>query len=442
LINAIASQQVSASISDIGKEITKMQSGGVVPKLRDFSRQDQVGSDINKVLNGLIRQKVDEAIKEVQKQMMPGKFDEGGRPTPPGGAPGSPGSTPSAPGDYDSGKTGSYASGAYIGQPGDTDGEQTGLDMNLSGGIGTPIYAPRDLIYRSKGTDGNSSVGLQGTADALGPSGSGFGYYGSYYFKDGDKEYEVLMGHFRDLPYKGSKEGQIIPKGTLLGYQGASGRTIGAGGKPYPHISLHLNGIGFNASNQKLVEFAESLVKSGGTTAQEPPNKNLGRSQASWYGPGFYGNQTADDTGKYILKRDSLWVAHKTLPFGTKVKFTYNGKTITLPVRDRGPFKDGREWDLTEAAADQLGMKSAGEVNLQYEILGKQGGGYVPKQSPNKKVSSLRSYPSYSDGGMMIAIQPMIIEKPVPMPMGGNRTIMFPVPVGVNNSNVQSLSRG
>ena len=158
------------------------------------------------------------------------------------------------------GRNGSYASGTYIGPAGDRDGEQTGLNMNLPGGIGTPIYAPVDLIYRSKGTDGNPAVGLQGDADAKGPAGRGFGYYGAYYFEKDGKEYEVLMGHFRDLPFKGSSEGQVIPKGTLIGYQGASGRSVSADNGIYPHISLHVNGIGFNAGNDVLRWFADGLA--------------------------------------------------------------------------------------------------------------------------------------------------------------------------------------
>ena len=78
---------------------------------------------------------------------------------------------------------------------------------------------------------------------------------------------------------------------------------------------------------------------------------------ASWYGPGFYGNRTADGT---VLKRDSLWVAHKTLPLGTKIKFTNpnNGKSIVLEVKDRGPYISGREYDLTESAAEYLEIKT------------------------------------------------------------------------------------
>jgi hypothetical protein len=70
-----------------------------------------------------------------------------------------------------------------------------------------------------------------------------------------------------------------------------------------------------------------------------------------------------------------------------------------------------------------------------------QGGGLVGPQS-RRNYSSLSMYPSYdSGGGMMIAVQPIIVEKPIPVPTGGNKTIMFPVPVSVNNSNMASLSR-
>ena len=173
----------------------------------------------------------------------------------------------------------SYTSGAYIGPPGDRDGQQTGLNMNLPGGIGTPIYAPFDMIYKSMGTDGNPSVGLDGTKDALGPSGRGFGYYGAYRYEKNGKEYEVLMGHFRDLPFRGT-EGQVIPKGTLLGYQGASGRSVPGPGNPdpvYPHITLHVNGIGFTAKNSELESFANKLLKASPTTKIESPGEGGGK---------------------------------------------------------------------------------------------------------------------------------------------------------------------
>lgn len=178
-----------------------------------------------------------------------------------------------------SGKTGAFASGSYIGNPGDADGEQTGLNMNLPGGIGTPIYAPFDMIYRSTGTDGNPAVGLQGTSGALGPRGSGFGYYGAYRYMKGGKEYEVLMGHFRGLPLQGSKDGEIIKKGTLLGHQGASGRSVSSSNGVYPHISLHVNGVGFSASNSELVDFANGLKDGKSSKPTAPINPTLTPSQ-------------------------------------------------------------------------------------------------------------------------------------------------------------------
>lgn len=167
--------------------------------------------------------------------------------------------------------TGQYSQkDVYIGPTGDTDGQQTGLDMNLAGGIGAPIYAPIDLIYVNTGTDGNPSVGLDGTPDVKGPSGRGFGYYAAYRFIKNGKQYEVLMGHFASMAYRGTNN-QIIPKGTLLGSQGASGRTVGAGGKPYPHISLHINGIGFTATNADLILFANLLAAKQSTAQPAPP---------------------------------------------------------------------------------------------------------------------------------------------------------------------------
>ena len=71
--------------------------------------------------------------------------------------------------------------------------------------------------------------------------------------------------------------------------------------------------------------------------------------------------------------------------------------------------------------------------------------GEIPKQTKATDISPLESYPSYSpESGesMKIAIQPVIIK--VPTPVGGNRSTMFPVAVGVNNSmsNLSNLSQG
>lgn len=73
---------------------------------------------------------------------------------------------------------------------------------------------------------------------------------------------------------------------------------------------------------------------------------------ASCYGPGLYGNRTANGT---VLTTSTLGIAHKTLPLGTRLKLRSNGRTISVTVIDRGPYVAGRAIDLTEASTRQLG---------------------------------------------------------------------------------------
>jgi rare lipoprotein A len=81
---------------------------------------------------------------------------------------------------------------------------------------------------------------------------------------------------------------------------------------------------------------------------------------ATWYGPGFFGRQTA--CGQ-VLAPDLQGVAHRSLPCGTRVAFSYNGRSIVVPVIDRGPYGvAGAEWDLTQATAAALGIGATATV--------------------------------------------------------------------------------
>ena len=92
------------------------------------------------------------------------------------------------------------------------------------------------------------------------------------------------------------------------------------------------------------------------------------RALASWYGPGFYGNLTANGE---IYTGQQFTAAHKTLPFGTRVRVTNpsTGQSITVRINDRGPFIGNREYDLSSAAASAVGLKGAGVRYLQFEII-------------------------------------------------------------------------
>jgi rare lipoprotein A (peptidoglycan hydrolase) len=81
--------------------------------------------------------------------------------------------------------------------------------------------------------------------------------------------------------------------------------------------------------------------------------------EASYYGPGLYGNATACG-GR--LSPSTKGVAHKTLPCGTKVTLRYRGRTVRVPVIDRGPYAGNREYDLTAATKAKLRFGSTGRV--------------------------------------------------------------------------------
>lgn len=82
------------------------------------------------------------------------------------------------------------------------------------------------------------------------------------------------------------------------------------------------------------------------------------RDPATWYGPGLYGNRTA--CGQR-LTTETLGVAHRSLPCGTKVSLLYRGRTITVRVIDRGPYSHA-DWDLTSETADRIGFSGSDDI--------------------------------------------------------------------------------
>jgi rare lipoprotein A len=91
---------------------------------------------------------------------------------------------------------------------------------------------------------------------------------------------------------------------------------------------------------------------------------------ASWYGPGFHGRTTAN--GEKFNKFE-LTAAHRTLPFGTKVRVTNlrNGSSVIVRINDRGPFSGNRIIDLSYAAAKAINMHNSGVGQVRLEILGR-----------------------------------------------------------------------
>jgi rare lipoprotein A len=93
---------------------------------------------------------------------------------------------------------------------------------------------------------------------------------------------------------------------------------------------------------------------------------------ASWYGPGFHGRTTASGQ-RYDMY--AMTAAHKTLPFGTRVRVTNleNRRSVVLTITDRGPFVAGRIVDVSKRAAQALGFERQGKVKVSLEVLSRGG---------------------------------------------------------------------
>ncbi len=93
---------------------------------------------------------------------------------------------------------------------------------------------------------------------------------------------------------------------------------------------------------------------------------------ASYYADMFVGKLTANGE---IYTHDKMTCAHKTLPFGTKLKVTNlkNERSVIVTVNDRGPYVKGRVVDLTKEAAKKIDMVRSGIVEVKVEILNEDG---------------------------------------------------------------------
>jgi rare lipoprotein A len=92
------------------------------------------------------------------------------------------------------------------------------------------------------------------------------------------------------------------------------------------------------------------------------------RGEASWYGPGFHGNQTANGE-RYDMHQ--LTAAHRTLPLGSiaVVRSLTSGRQVTVRINDRGPFARGRVLDLSLAGAKAIGMTRNGTDQIELRVV-------------------------------------------------------------------------
>ena len=112
---------------------------------------------------------------------------------------------------------------------------------------------------------------------------------------------------------------------------------------------------------------------------------------ASWYGPGFDGRHTSSGD---IFYRDGLTAASRTLPLGSFARITNldNGRSVVVRVNDRGPYVRGRGIDLSEAAAQRVGLRYEGIARVRVARLETASADPDPSELLSGRVRMRRRY--------------------------------------------------
>ena len=84
----------------------------------------------------------------------------------------------------------------------------------------------------------------------------------------------------------------------------------------------------------------------------------------------FYGNESGSKTASgQRFDQNAMTAAHRSLPFGTKLRVTHNGRSVVVTINDRGPFIKGRVLDLSTGAARAVGLTSRGVGHVTAEVI-------------------------------------------------------------------------
>src|ERR1700750_1058291 len=112
---------------------------------------------------------------------------------------------------------------------------------------------------------------------------------------------------------------------------------------------------------------ANSPTHSSGRAATAP----VGGSGRSFSGmASYYGNESGSRTASGArFNQSAMTAAHRSLPFGTKLRVTHGGRSVVVTINDRGPFIRGRVLDLSTGAARAIGLTSAGVGRVTAQVV-------------------------------------------------------------------------
>ena len=154
-----------------------------------------------------------------------------------------------------------------------------------------------------------------------------------------------------------SRTALIVVAATVL----AGGSATEASARSYHHHSYHHH---FHHHLARASNGASAWHNSNALA----PSSGLGGSFSGM--ASFYGNEAGSKTASgQRFNQNAMTAAHRTLPFGTKLKVTHRGQSVVVTVNDRGPFIRGRVLDLSTGAARAIGLTSAGVGRVVAEVI-------------------------------------------------------------------------
>ena len=150
------------------------------------------------------------------------------------------------------------------------------------------------------------------------------------------------------------------------------GTASGASAHSYRHHAYRHHAYQHQAASHH--HYSRHVVaRAGGQSWREAnasiePTSGTGRSFSGM--ASFYGNESGSKTASgQRFNQEAMTAAHRSLPFGTKLRVTHGGRSVVVTINDRGPFVRGRVLDLSTGAARAIGLTSAGVGRVVAEVM-------------------------------------------------------------------------
>ena len=170
------------------------------------------------------------------------------------------------------------------------------------------------------------------------------------------------------LTLKNLARGNVTPSRTALALFAATllfGGSVTEASAKSRHHNRHHHHHAHHASKAKA-----STAKASWRDANAAVTPSSGSGHSFSGMASFYGNESGSKTASgQRFNQNAMTAAHRTLPFGTKLRVTHGSRSVVVTINDRGPFIRGRVLDLSTGAARAVGLTSAGVGRVVAEVI-------------------------------------------------------------------------